>query len=295
MDLRLLESLVVVAEKGTIGEAAKRLGVSQSALSRRLQTLEFDLGVELLVRQGRGVVFTEMGRRAVEEGKILTDRYGRLKEELSRIESRKEGVVRIGGGATAVGYLLPPAIARFSAQHPGLRFEVREAGSREVEQAVVAGELDLGIVTLPLQQPDLNQSPLVRDRIVLVAGSQHPLVRGSSADEASGSGLEIESTELQGLPLVGFEKNSAIRRLIDDALLNAGVTMNVTMELRSISTILRLVESTQSLGFVSALGARQARVLPVADLLIERELALISHRDRCLSPAAQAFAEQLNR
>jgi DNA-binding transcriptional LysR family regulator len=101
---------------------------------------------------------------------------------------------------------------------------------------------------------------------------------------------------LAGLSLVGFEAGSAIRHLIDAALRDAGVEMNVVMELRSIAAIVRMVEMTGNLAFVSQIGVeneRDVRVLPVRGLDIRRELAVIARRGAVLSPAADAFAKRL--
>ncbi len=102
---------------------------------------------------------------------------------------------------------------------------------------------------------------------------------------------------MEGQDLVGFESPSAIRRLIDGALRDAGVRMNVVMELRSIPAILQMVATTKSLAFVSRLGVGRGvdgvRVVSVTGLKIERRLAVIAKRGRPLSPAASAFSRRL--
>jgi molybdate transport repressor ModE-like protein len=291
MDLLLLRSLVAVAEHGAITEAAAALGVSQSALSRRIDQLEEALGAQLLERAGRGVALTSAGQLALEEGKLLVQRYERLRARIDEHLRLTAGVVRIGGGATAVGFLLPGAIAAFRKQHPGVVFQVKEAGSREIEAAVGSEELELGIVTLPTRTREVDERLLTRDRIVLVAAKDHPLARKE----------RIDARALNGQSLVGFEAGSAVRWLIDAALREAQVEVNVVMELRSVAAILQMVETTGSLAFVSELSVvsepsrRSRAVVPLAvrGLDIQRELALISKRGRSLSPAARAFSEQL--
>jgi DNA-binding transcriptional LysR family regulator len=185
-----------------------------------------------------------------------------------------------------VSYVLPRAIGDFRRAYPDVRFEVREAGSRDVEEAVRQESLELGLVTLTTRSKrsaDLVVRPLFVDRIVLVAGQGHPL---------SGK-RRISAAQLQGLSLVGFEAGTAIRDLIDTALRDAGVTMDVVMELRSIAAILKMVETTGSLAFVSRLGAPPDRVIQLRGLKVERQLALVSKKDRPLSPAASAFAEAI--
>jgi molybdate transport repressor ModE-like protein len=291
MDLILMRSLLAVAEHGAVTDAAAALGISQSALSRRIDQLEEALGAPVLERMGRGVALTAIGQLAIEEGKLLVQRYDRLKSRIHEHLRLDAGVVRIGGGATAVGFILPSAIAAFRVRHPGVLFQVKEAGSRDIEAAVSREELELGIVTLPTRSRDVDEKPLARDRIVLVASKDHPLAQKS----------RIDARALNGQNLVGFEANTAVRWLIDAALREAHVEVNVVMELRSVAAILQMVETTGSLAFVSELAistspARRAHaVVPLAvrGIDIQRELALISKHGRSLSTAADEFSRTL--
>jgi DNA-binding transcriptional LysR family regulator len=289
MDLVLLESLLAVAEHKTVTKAARALAVTQPALTRRLQQLEQAMGAPLLARSKRGAALTEAGRVVAEEGRLIVERYGRLREAVRARQGIQSGLVRLGGGATAVSFVLPATIAEFGKQYPGVRFEVREEGSRAVEEDVLAERLELGIVTLPIRSRELEVRPLRRDRIVLIAGASHPLARRR----------RVEVKDLEGQGLVGFESGSAIRRLIDDALREAGAAVHVQMELRSVAAILEMVAHTPLLAFVSQLGVQGmgrelgVRALEVRGLSIERRLAVISKRGRPLSPAASAFSALL--
>ncbi len=287
-DLTLLRSFLATAEAGAITPAARALFLTQPALSRRLQQLEEELGAPLFERSARGVALTEQGRLVAVAGRDLVARYEQMHEGVAAIGGLEAGSVRIGGGATAVSFLLPGAIAAFQAAHPGVLIQVKEAGSREVERDVAAERLELGFVTLPIEPDlagDLEVTPLVTDRIVLVAAPGHPLAGKK----------RIRAARLDGEDLVGFEAPSAIRSLIDGALREAGVRVNVTMELRSIPAILRMVATTGSLAFVSglALGPTAPPTdlvrVPVTGLAITRDLAVVRRRDRPLSPAARAF------
>ncbi len=284
-----MRSLLAVAEHGVVTDASRILGVSQSALSRRMAQLEELFGTPLLARSPRGVTLTPIGELVAREGATLVQRFDRLKAEVRANLRLDLGVVRVGGGASAVGFLLPPAIAAFQQRFPGVVFHLKEAGSRDIEAAVVNEELELGIITLPARAHGLRVTPLCNDRIVLVAGKGHPLL----------ARRRVSARHLQGQALVGFEGGSAIRQLIDGALRAVNVDMNVVMELRSVAAILKMVETTKSLGFVSELAVlaevpkarASVRVLPVSGLEIQRDLALVSHGARSLSPAAEKFAE----
>lgn len=286
MDFDLLRSFLAAADCGSITEAAGRVNITQPALSRRIRQLEDHFGAELLARGRKGVELTEAGRLVAAEGRILVGRFERLAGEVASLQGLESGTVRIGGGATAVSFILPEAIAAFQRDHPGVRFTLKEAGSAEVARDVAEGALELGVVTLPVGRGDLDIFELGPDAVVLVARRDHPLARRK----------RVQVGDLAGHAFVGFEAGSAIRQLIDSALREAGVTMEIVMELRSIPAILRMVETTGNLAFVSRLGLSgqtAVREIRVAGLKVERRLGVVSRHARPLSPAAGAFAARL--
>ena len=286
MDLVLLRSFLTVADSGSITEAAERLRVTQPAVSRRLQQLEEHLGVHLLARGRKGVQLTEIGRLVQGEAQGIVARYDQMRELVSTHQRLEGGTVRIGGGATAVSFVLPEAIAAFQAAHPQVRFHMREAGSSEIADDVALGRLELGVVTLPVRDRELDVMPLATDRIVLVARDDHHLA----------GRRRVGIQDLADQAFVAFEAGSALRQIIDGKLREAGVEVNVVMELRSIPAILRMVATTGNLAFVSQLGMQQQPgvvAVPVSGLRIERRLAVVSRRGSVLSPAAHAFSQRL--
>ena len=220
------------------------------------------------------------------EGQVIVARYDQMRETVSSHQRLEGGTVRIGGGATAVSFILPEAIAAFQAAHPQVRFQMREAGSSEIADDVAAGQLELGVVTLPVRDRELAITPLATDRIVLVARHDHALAQRR----------RVRIQDLADQAFVAFEAGSALRQIIDSKLRDAGVEVNVVMELRSIPAILRMVSTTGTLAFVSQLGMEQQGdvvAVPVQGLRIERRLAIIARRATSLSPAAAAFTKRL--
>jgi DNA-binding transcriptional LysR family regulator len=285
VDLTLIESLLAVADAGSITAAAERVNISQSALSRRLQQLEIELGADLLVRGRHGVELTELGLTTARHGRSMLDRYELLRREIAEHLGLREGTVRVGGGATVTSFLLPAAIAEFQRAYPGIRFYVKEAGSHEVAAAVAAGELELGVVTLPIGVADVELADLLRDDIVLVGRRDHPL-----------ASRRVTVRDLRGQTFIAFEPDSVIRHIIDRRLQLAGVEVEIAMELRSIPSILRMVATTQSLAFVSSLSLStdtNVTVIPVRSLSISRKLGVVTRRAFPLSPAAHRFNEIL--
>jgi DNA-binding transcriptional LysR family regulator len=283
MDLVLLRSFVAVADAGTITDAAARIHVSQSALSRRLQQLEAELAAELIVRGRHGVELTVAGQQTLLDARAIVARFDRLRADIVDQQQLARGTVRVGGGATVTSFVLPDAIAEFQRRHPGIGFHVKEAGSFDIAAAVADGDLELGLVTLPVPARGLSVTDLLVDDIVLVARRDHALTNRK----------RVTAADLQGYPFVAFEPASAIRDVIDHALRAAGAEIDVVMELRSIPSMLRMVATTGCLAFVSRVSLateRDLRAIGVRGVTISRTIGLATRQNMPLSTAGAAFA-----
>ncbi|MCA9311776.1 MAG: LysR family transcriptional regulator substrate-binding protein, partial [Phycisphaerales bacterium] len=187
---------------------------------------------------------------------------------------------------TAITYLLPGVVSALRRQHPGLRFFVREAGSSAVADAVLRGELDLGIVTLPVRVPgrgDLQEIPLVDDEMRLIVPAGHAL--------EGRRGFRFRDVASEAF--VAFEAGSAVRELVDRAAERAGATLSVVMELRSIESIKHMVAASIGIGLVSrfALGDREG--LRCRDDRLVRQLAIVRRADRVPAPGPAEFERML--
>jgi LysR family cyn operon transcriptional activator len=289
VELTPLRYFVAIARAGHMTRAARSLGVSQPALSAVVKKLEGEVGADLLHRTGRGVELTEAGRvflGAAEDALRRVESGVQSVRELAGLES---GSIRVGGGATATTYLLPAVVSVVRRRYPGLRFYVREGGSTAVASAVLSGELDLGIVTLPLPAAaaggakDLLTVPLVEDELRLIVPERHAL--------AARKGFRW--ADLAGEPVVAFEAGTAVRALIDRASGGAGVSLVVVMELRSIESIKQMVAAGIGVGFVSRFALRPGGGLSCRDERLTRRLAIVRRGDRVPSPAAAEFEREL--
>jgi DNA-binding transcriptional LysR family regulator len=318
VELTPLRYFKAIAEARHMTRAAEALGVTQPALSAMLKKLETEVGTPLFHRTGRGVALTEAGEAFLayaEEALRATDAGVKAVRQLVGLET---GSIRIGGGATATTYLLPPVVSAFREKHPALRFYVREAGSSAVAAAVISGELDLGIVTVPFKgkwslpgAADLLSIPLVEDELKLIVPPakrtsperERRFVRPGFARPDDGdtrprspifdpASKAFRWKDLSGIPFVSFEAGTAVRELIDSAAKASGVTLDVVMELRSIESIKSMVAAGIGVGLVSRF-ALDGTGLPCRDGKLSRMLAIVRRRDRIPSRAAGEFERML--
>ncbi|MEO1718183.1 MAG: LysR family transcriptional regulator [Planctomycetota bacterium] len=288
MELTALRQFVVIAEMGHLTRAAERLGVTQPALSAMVKKLELEVGASLLDRTGKGVALTEAGRVFLEHAEASVRRADEAVASVRELVGLEAGSIRVGGGATVVAHLLPGVVSEVRHEHPALRFYVREAGSLSVAEAVISGELDLGIVTMPMAGVGVGELMTVarfRDELLLIVPPGHGLA----------SQKTFRWRDVDGEPVVAFEAGSAVRAVIDEAAARGGVSLGVVMEVRSLESIQRMVGAGVGIGFVSrlALDRGSAKGLTCRDGRLVRELAVIRRRDRVPSPAAAVFERVL--
>ncbi|CAN5828236.1 LysR family transcriptional regulator [soil metagenome] len=279
LTLATLRQFVAIGREGSLTRAAAKMGVTQPTLSIALGKLEGMLGIALVNRAGRGVKLTEAGKIFYEQAAgVLRQAEGAV-EAVRQVRGLERGQVRIGGGATAITFLLPRVISAIRRTHPGLRFYVREGGSSAVAEAVLRGELDLGIVTLPVIHPEadrLTRVPLAVDELRLIVPPGHALAKERG----------FRWAQLRGAPLVAFEAGSAVRDLIDRAAAEAGVSLEVVMELRSIESIKRMVAAGIGVGFVSRFALAEGEGLTCREGKLARRLAIVRPRGEAVAPAA---------
>ena len=265
--------------------AAHQRGLTQPAVSAQLSKLEELLGHVLFDRTPKGMVLTEAGRVFLAHVEGATSHLAAAQVELEQLSALEAGALAIGGGATATTYLLPPLLGRFHGLHPAVRLFVREQGSQSVVEAVQRGELDLGVVTLPIStasgsQVKLAVEPWIEDELRLIVPPNHSLRRAAS----------FEWSQLSGQPFVLFEAGSAVRSLIDRRLDDAGIRVEIAMELRSIESIKQMVAQGIGAAFVSRFAlANIDQGVRCDNPTLQRDLAIIYRRDRTLGVAAQAF------
>lgn len=280
-----LKTFLVLCELGRMSRAAERLGRTQPALSAQLARLEEDVGAPLFFRTPKGLVLTEAGgvfRRYVE---VATTALNDGLEAVRALSDIEGGELTVGGGATVTSYLLPPVLRGFHERYPRVRLRVREQGSRQIIEGVLAGELDLGIVTLPVTEKRLHVEPWLEDELLLIAPPGHRLERRRT----------FRWTDLESEALVLFEPGTAVRDMIDERLGHEGVSPSIVMELRSIDAIQQMVREGIGAGFVSRWSLPEGqRGLRPTDQPLLRKLGLVWRADREPSPSARAFLTTLS-
>ena len=176
MELTQLRFAVAVAEAGNFTRAAERCHVTQPALSQQILNLEDELGQKLFHRLGRKAVLTEAGVAFIERARRILFEVENATKELQDHPSLERRIA-IGALPTIAPYLLVPLLARCRQELPHLLVHTREDFRSDLVRAVVEGDLDLAIVTLPVKDPRLSVEPLMTEPLLMVVSKDHPFAK----------------------------------------------------------------------------------------------------------------------
>ena len=231
VNLKQLEYFVHVAELGSFSKAAMVLDIAQPALSRQVRALETDLRETLLLRNGRGVVLTEAGRRLFEHGVSILQAVAHAREDMGASRDAPVGHVTVGVPPTIGRQLTLPLIDAFKRRLPGARLAIVEGLSSHIVEWITTGRVDVGLLYNPEAQPSLEITPVLDEPLGLVA----PLA-GDSLPRGP-----LAMARLAGIPLVMPERSHVIRRLVETQAALIGLKLDIAWEVSSIAAIIDLV------------------------------------------------------
>jgi DNA-binding transcriptional LysR family regulator len=241
MDLRQLEIIRAIAAAGSFTGAGEKLHVSQSAISRQILLLEEELNEAVFLRVGRRIRITPAGEALLQlSHRVFQD----LKDTVSFISDSRQalrGPVRLVGGMTVSLYVFPALLREFRRIHPQADLKIWAGATERCTAAIRAGTADLGLLTLPVEEPDLVSVPALAEELLLVASPSHPLARKK----------RIVAQDLRKQNFVLFESGSNTRRVIDEFFLRESVDARIVMETENVEIIKALVRHNIGISIVS--------------------------------------------
>jgi DNA-binding transcriptional LysR family regulator len=284
-----LEAFRLVTELGSFSAAAERLGLTQPAVSLQVRQLEQRVGVRLLDRVGRRATPTAAGSEMLPHVRRIGEAMDGALSAMAAYSSGTAGRVRLGTGATACIYLLPPILRALRTRFPALEIVVSTGNTPDMLRAVENNALDVALVTLPAPGRMFQVTPIVDD----------PFVAVFPAAEAPAEG-PVTPAQLSQRPLVLYEPGANTRTLVDHWFRKAGHVPKPVMELGSVEAIKELVGAGLGCTILPAMSvpAKRQRApivpLPLSPRL-NRKLALVLRRDKPLQRGLREVIAALKR
>ena len=285
-DLRVLSA---VAQAGSMGRAAKLLATSQPAVSRSIADLEHALGVRLLDRTAQGIEPTLFGRALLKRASAIFDELRQGVQELKSLSDRTIGDVSIGASIAIAEGFVSSVISDLTSRYPRLTFEVLATDTATAYRALLDRKVDLVVVHViePLAEGGMHVEPLLSDPHVVVAGAQNPLARRR--------GLKLSNllSEPWALPMPEAPYGSVVSEAFGASGLPVPATIvNSTLPVRT--TLLmtgRFLSMVPRIVMQFPPKSRLLRTLPIDLPSTARPLALVTLKNRTLSPIAQLFCD----
>lgn len=288
MEIRQLRYFISVAEAGSISRAAERCGVAQPSLSQQIMKLEDSLGVVLFDRLGRGVALTDAGRALLPRARAIVYQVQEVQTHLKTNLDEGLGRLAVGAIPTMAPYLVPSLVAELRSEFPECEIHVREDLTANLLEAIADNDIDVAIMSTPVDHPLIETQVLAREPMLVVVPADHPL---------SDSG-EFALADLRELPAVTLHEMHCLGQQIGDFCTAKRLAGNVVCRMTQIDTLLEFVRLGLGVSIVPRMVAEHdthpgRAYLPFQGNVPTREIALAWRKGRTKPRLARRFAELL--
>jgi DNA-binding transcriptional LysR family regulator len=288
VELRHLAALQALAQEGSFGRAAVRLGYTQSAISQQIAALERAVGERLVERPGgsRPVTLTEAGRLLLAHADAIVARLKAAQADMAALSEGAAGTLRVGTFQSVGARVLPPVMARFTAGWPDIEIQLREsAHDDELATWVERGEIDLAFVMLPVDAEPVETTQLLRDPYVLVVPPDSPFALRDRAPRLR----EIATERLLGY------RDCRSSEMVESQLRASGFEPNFVFRSDDNGTLQGMAAAGVGIALMPRLTVEpsddKVRIVDLNARMMPRLIGIAWHRDRYQSPAARAFVE----
>ena len=286
MEIRQLKAFLAIAEAKTFTAGARRVNVTQAAISMQIRQLEDEVGLPIFTRTPRRVILTEAGEYLLERARKILREHDSALAEIAEVAGAEYGRLRIGSASgTFAMNQLPKIISGLHEKFPHSELTVSAGTSEKLVDKMMHGEIDTAFVSLPVDNLNVTTESLFSDEIVAIAHPKHPLAKEKY----------ISAATLAGEKLILGERGGNTRRMIDEFFNAANVRPNISMELSRQEAINKMVENNLGVGMAGAKSvARDIREGKLISWFIEGaeikwDLGLARLRGGHFSPIGKEF------
>lgn len=283
-----LNVFVEAALAENFSEAARRLYLSQPAVSLQIGNLERRLGVELFHRNGRNIHLSEAGKILLPLAQEALHQMKRIEETMTGLKGVMMGELIIACSTTVGKYILPRLVSGFRARHPHVRVTVNVMSRRAAIEWLLGGRAEIAVVSTQPVQHDLEHAAFLEDHVVLLVSAHHPWADGRTVTPA----------DLLTQPFILREPSAGTYEVVAEGLRAHGLSveqLQTVLTLGNTEAIEMSVEEGIGIAFVSRMAAQRGIQLgkvvevPVAGMTLKRNIYMLQHNRRAVTPLQQAF------
>jgi len=286
MDNQNLKAFITVAELGSFSDAADRLYLTQSAISKRIALLEQQIGKRLFDRIARQVSLTEAGNELLPRARRILQEYENALQAINDLSGEASGTLRLAISHHLGLHRLPPILKEFAQQYPNVTLDIEFMDSEKAYEKVLHGESEVAVITLALESHhNINSKKIWNDPLRFICAQDHPLAA-------------LKQPALQDLaeyPIILPGLNTYTGRIIQNLFQKEGIPLKAPMSTNYLETISTMVEIGLGWSVLPETLVRDLHVMPIKSITIERDLGYIHHMKRSLSNAAVVFLGLMDR
>lgn len=249
MEIRHIVQVLAVAEETSFSRAAGRLHISQPALSQSVRALERELGIDLFVRDRRGVTLTAAGEVFVQTGYGVLSNVAGLNSQMRAAAATRTGRIRLGISSFYGTYYLPRLAPLFRRRNPSIRLEIHEAPSDALERLARDAVVDIAMVPFPLAEAELGHEIIHQEKILLAVPRDSPINQRVPPGRA-GRLPHIDLATARRDNFIVLKSNRRFRELGMRLCTEAGFEPNIVLETTNWHTVNALVSAGLGVGFV---------------------------------------------
>lgn len=290
MEDHRLRAFCLIVENKSFSKAAEIHLITQSAMSHLIRNLEKEIGVRLLIREGRSVHPTSAGKVFYDHAKRILDMYSSMMNDIGTFADRVKGTLLIGASPIASAYLLPQAMFGFVRAHPEIDIELSVSHSPDLIKRLDTGKIDIGIIEGPVKKASFSCIDIAEDEIVIIASDANSLAGRKT----------LTAFDVAKEPCILPEQGSSIREFIREFFTSSGISMKellIPMTIADTELIIQMVKSGLGIAFVSKWSVFEdikegsLRVLNITGREMKRTFFLISTERDPISLTASAFQQ----
>ncbi|MDH5545937.1 MAG: LysR family transcriptional regulator [Gammaproteobacteria bacterium] len=279
MDIREIRAFVAVADQRSVSRAAEQIHLSQPAVSKRIASLEEQLGTRLFDRVGRNVLITEAGQTFLPHARHILHSIDDGRKAIDNLASSVGGRLLLGTSHHIGLHRLPPILRTYSQQYPGVNLQLHFNDSELVIEKILNGDLDIGVVTLPSRNIEyLHCQTLWKDKLLFVVSREYTVKSTVTPDE------------LIRMPSILPERGTVTRDILERALSQFDISLTQTLSTNYLETIKMMVSVGLGWSILpETMITPELQAFRVKNIALNRNLGLVFDQRRTLPKAAKAL------
>lgn len=282
MTFRHMKILILVADLGSMTEAAKRLYISQPSVSQAIREIEDNYEIKLFERFSKKLYITDAGKHYLDYARHIVQLYDEMTLSLS-----KKSTLKMGASLTVGEALMPSLMTQFKALMPNIETGIYIKNTFELELLILNNQIDLALVEGKMNDPHIATLPVMEDELVLICGQTHPLY------DAKLLGLD----QLEKFNFIVREQGSGTRELLERVFKDKGLNLKITWECSGFDSIKKSVVEGHGLAAISRrlitseLESKAVRIIESDQIKFNRTFSIAHHRNKYMTPVMLKMIE----